>query len=189
MPGPCPKSVLTGQRLLSLESLEMEFSEKSLSGSSDLEHDHLTSQPQTPPTPGLCQVRPAVAYGLGRKFYFPYSIFCFVFIWLCWVLVTAWGSNSLTRDRTRAPCVGSMESQPLDFAKKRSKHLCLPFLFLWLTKELPRDHCYQVTLKLQAVEKREIPTFLESITSVLAMKGNALQCFLPSSHLPCCCCC
>lgn len=54
MPGPCPRSVLTGERLLSLESLEMEFSEKALSGSSALEHDHLTSQPQIPLTPGLC---------------------------------------------------------------------------------------------------------------------------------------
>ena len=53
-PGPCPRSVLTCEWLLNLERLEMKFSEKSLSGFSALEHDHLTSQPQTPPNPGLC---------------------------------------------------------------------------------------------------------------------------------------
>jgi len=52
-------------------------------------------------------------------------IFCFVFIWLCWVFVAPWkifgcgtqafslqyaNCNSLPRDRTQAPCIGSMES-------------------------------------------------------------------------------
>ena len=53
-PGPCPGSVLTCEWLLNLERLKMKFSEKSLSGFSALEYDHLTSQPQTPPTPGFC---------------------------------------------------------------------------------------------------------------------------------------
>ena len=37
-----------------------------------------------------------------------------LFIWLCWILVTAWGNLVLlTRDGTLA-CTGNAESQPLD---------------------------------------------------------------------------
>ena len=58
------------------------------------------------------------------------KIFIYLFIWLCQVLVAACrifscgmrtpscgmhaGSSSLTRDRTQAPCTGSMDSYPLD---------------------------------------------------------------------------
>ena len=61
----------------------------------------------------------------------------YLFIWLCQVLMAACrvcrvcnsvagcGIGSLTRDQTRAPCIGSVESQPLD-------HQGSPIsLFLW----------------------------------------------------------
>ena len=55
-----------------------------------------------------------------------HTLFIYLFIWLCWVLVAAYGlfscgmrtlscgmhvgSSSLTRDRTQAPCIGCAES-------------------------------------------------------------------------------
>ena len=63
------------------------------------------------------------------SFFFLKKIFIYLF-WLCWVLVAASGifvvacelfscgihvgSTSPTRDRTRAPCIGSAESYVLD---------------------------------------------------------------------------
>lgn len=50
----------------------------------------------------------------------PCVSFLFKFIWLCQVLVEACRSfsscrsSSLTRDQTQDPCIGNMESQPLD---------------------------------------------------------------------------
>lgn len=65
-----------------------------------------------------------------------------------------------------------------------SRQLCLPFVFLEHTKQLPRGHCYWVTLKFQAVDKSVFPTPLESLASAPVVKGNALQCFfeLPAAH-------
>ena len=37
------------------------------------------------------------------------------------------GSSSLTRDRTRAPCIGSTESQPLDHQRSPSREIFLIF--------------------------------------------------------------
>ena len=88
------------------------------------EHSRLVPQELCPPLRGIRR-------GL---FFFPSLgciakcafLFDILFIWLLWVLVAAGrllscgmgtlscgthvGSNSLTRDRTRAPCIGSMES-------------------------------------------------------------------------------
>lgn len=80
---------------------------KILSGFSALEDDHLTSQPQTPPTPRTLLAKTSCSLRFGQEILLP-LLFYFVFIWLCWILVTAWGSHALTRDRTRALRTGSI---------------------------------------------------------------------------------
>ena len=61
---------------------------------------------------------------VGVFFFFLICSYLFIYLfWLHWVLVAtcrllSWGihagSSSPTRDRTRAPCIGSTESYPLD---------------------------------------------------------------------------
>ena len=88
----------------------------------------------------------------------------YLFIWLCRVLVAAggllscgiwtlsWGmpvgSSSLTRDWTRAACIGSVESQPL-------RHQGSPCLGLYLAVLCPRNCNHSLTYH----------TFVESLSA------------------------
>ena len=42
------------------------------------------------------------------------SFFIFIYLFILAVTCGMWDPSSLTGDRTRAPCIGSAESQPLD---------------------------------------------------------------------------
>ena len=69
-----------------------------------------------PPRPGLEPVSPALAGRFsttaprGKP---PFLSFSFSFSFLA-VPRSMWDLSSLTRDQTRAPCIGSAESSPLD---------------------------------------------------------------------------
>ena len=62
--------------------------------------------------------------------------FLHLFLYLCWALAAAhgichlWlvGSHSLTKDCTWAPCIGSMESQPLDHWGSPKATVVIPIL-------------------------------------------------------------
>ena len=92
------------------------------------------------------------------------------------------GSNSLTRDRNQAPCIGSMESYPLD--RQGSPHLVIlvkhESIVLLTSLKISGPHIFQ------AIEKREHTIFLFLFSLKDQRNSSKVKCmpFLLKSRCP-----